>query len=55
MRRNIFYLLTNTRPRGQSLAEYALLLSLLSIAVIAVLLFMGGNIKTILSTVGKSL
>ena len=40
---------------GQGLAEYALILSLIAVVVIAVLLFMGGNIKTILSTIGKAL
>ena len=41
--------------KGQGLAEYALILSLIAIVVIAVLLFMGGNIKTILSTIGAAL
>jgi pilus assembly protein Flp/PilA len=44
-----------SRREGQGLAEYALILSLIAIVVIAVLLFMGGNIKTILSTIGKAL
>jgi pilus assembly protein Flp/PilA len=43
------------REEGQGLAEYALILSLIAIVVIAVLLFMGGNIKTILSTIGAAL
>jgi Flp pilus assembly pilin Flp len=55
MRQTIYLLLANSHTRGQGLAEYALLLSLIAIAVIATLLFMGGNIKTILSTIGKSL
>jgi pilus assembly protein Flp/PilA len=38
--------------KGQGLAEYALILSLIAIVVIAVLLFMGGNIKTLMSTIG---
>ncbi|HEY5487192.1 MAG TPA: Flp family type IVb pilin [Candidatus Limnocylindrales bacterium] len=41
--------------RGQGLAEYALILSLMAIVVIAALLFMGGNIRTILSTINESL
>ena len=41
--------------KGQGLAEYALILSLIAIVVIAVLLFMGGNIKAILSTIGAAL
>ncbi len=43
------------RQEGQGLAEYALILSLIAIVVIAVLLFLGGNIKTILSTIGGAL
>jgi pilus assembly protein Flp/PilA len=43
------------RQEGQGLAEYALILSLIAIVVIAVLLFLGGNIKTILSTIGRAL
>jgi pilus assembly protein Flp/PilA len=43
------------REEGQGLAEYALILSLIAVVVIAVLLFMGGNIKTILSTIGAAL
>jgi pilus assembly protein Flp/PilA len=43
------------REEGQGLAEYALILSLIAIVVIAVLLFMGGNIKTILSNIGAAL
>jgi pilus assembly protein Flp/PilA len=43
------------REEGQGLAEYALILSLIAIVVIAVLIFMGGNIKTILSTIGAAL
>jgi pilus assembly protein Flp/PilA len=41
--------------RGQGLAEYALILALIAIVAIAALLFLGGQLKTILSTVGKSL
>jgi pilus assembly protein Flp/PilA len=41
--------------KGQGLAEYALILSLIAIVVIAVLLFMGGNIKTLMSTIGAVL
>ena len=43
------------RQEGQGLAEYALILSLIAIVVIAVLIFMGGSIKTILSTIGNAL
>jgi pilus assembly protein Flp/PilA len=39
---------------GQGLAEYALILALIAIVVIIALQFLGGQIKTILSTVGNS-
>ena len=41
--------------KGQGLAEYALILSLIAIVVIAVLLFMSGNMKTLLSTIAAVL
>jgi pilus assembly protein Flp/PilA len=41
--------------RGQGLAEYALILALIAIVAIAALIFLGGQVKIILSTVGKSL
>ena len=37
---------------GQGLAEYALILALIAIVVIVVLLFLGTQVSTILSTVG---
>jgi pilus assembly protein Flp/PilA len=40
---------------GQGLAEYALILALIAILAIAALLFLGGQINTILSNVGNSL
>jgi pilus assembly protein Flp/PilA len=39
---------------GQGLAEYALILALIAIVAIVALLFLGGAISTILSTVGHS-
>ena len=39
---------------GQGLAEYALILSLISIVSIVLLIFLGGSVKTLLSTVGNS-
>ena len=39
---------------GQGLAEYALILSLIAIVSIVALLFLGGQISNILSTVGNS-
>jgi pilus assembly protein Flp/PilA len=41
-------------PHGQGLAEYALILALIAIVAIVALIFLGGQVKTILSTVGKS-
>ena len=40
---------------GQGLAEYALILALIAIVAIVALLFLGGQISTILSTVGVSI
>jgi Flp pilus assembly pilin Flp len=40
--------------RGQGLAEYALILALIAIIAIIALLFLGGQISMILSTVGNS-
>jgi Flp pilus assembly pilin Flp len=42
------------REVGQGLAEYALILALIAIVAIIALLFLGGQISTILSTVGAS-
>ena len=39
---------------GQGLAEYALILALIAIVAIVALIFLGGQISTILSTVGNS-
>jgi Flp pilus assembly pilin Flp len=44
-----------TRQRAQGLAEYALILALIAIIAIVALLFLGGVVKTILSTVGTSM
>jgi pilus assembly protein Flp/PilA len=43
------------KTEGQGLAEYALILALIAIIAIAALLFLGGQISTILSNIGKSL
>jgi pilus assembly protein Flp/PilA len=40
---------------GQGLAEYALILALIAIVAIVALLFLGGAISNILSSVGTSL
>ena len=39
---------------GQGLAEYALILALIAIVAIIALIFLGGQVSTILSTVGDS-
>jgi Flp pilus assembly pilin Flp len=43
------------RHSGQGLAEYALILALIAIVAIVALLFLGGRVSKILSTVGKSI
>jgi pilus assembly protein Flp/PilA len=40
---------------GQGLAEYALILALIAILAIVALLFLGGQVSKVLSTVGGSL
>ena len=40
---------------GQGLAEYALILALIAIVAIVALIFLGGQVSTILSTVGSSI
>ena len=40
--------------RGQGLAEYALILALIAIIAIAALIFLGGEISGILSTIGNA-
>ncbi len=39
---------------GQGLAEYALILVLIALVAIIALVFMGGQVQTMLSTVGAS-
>ena len=43
-----------TTADGQGLAEYALILALIAIVAIIALIFLGGQVSTILSTVGNS-
>jgi pilus assembly protein Flp/PilA len=43
-----------SEDEGQGLAEYALILALIAIVAIAALIFLGGQISTILSGVGSS-
>ncbi len=40
---------------GQGLAEYALILALIAIVAIIALIFLGGQVSTILSNVGSSI
>ena len=40
---------------GQGLAEYALILALIAIVAIVALIFLGGQVSTILSKVGNSI
>jgi pilus assembly protein Flp/PilA len=47
-------LLHRDDEEGQGLAEYALILALIAIVAIVALLFLGGAISQILSTVGAS-
>jgi len=47
--------LFRTDEEGQGLAEYALILALIAILAIAALLFLGGAINDVLSTVGTSI
>ena len=44
----------NREEEGQGLAEYALILALNAIVAIVALLFLGGQISSILNTVGQS-
>ena len=39
---------------GQGLAEYALILALIAIVAIVALIFLGGQVSSILSTIGQS-
>ena len=42
-----------TKEKGQGLAEYALILVLVAIVCVAALIFLGGEINTVLSNVGS--
>src|SRR5665811_1777001 len=41
--------------KGQGLAEYALILALIAIVAVVALLFLGGVISSILSTIGRKI
>ena len=46
---------TSADEEGQGLAEYALILALIAIVAILALLFLGGQISSILSVIGSSI
>ena len=46
--------LSDRNEEGQGLAEYALILALIAIVAIVALIFLGGQVSAILSTVGAS-
>ncbi len=46
---------TRRDEEGQGLAEYALILALIAIIAIVALLFLGGQISTILNTIGQAI
>ena len=55
---NIYLAIMNLLDRdeeGQGLAEYALILALIAIIAIVALIFLGGQVSTILSKIGKSI
>ena len=43
------------REEGQTLAEYALILSLIAVVVIVAVIFLGGQIKGIFSSIGSKI
>jgi pilus assembly protein Flp/PilA len=47
-------ILRRSGEEGQGLAEYALILSLIAIIAIAALIFLGGEISSILSSIGAA-
>ncbi|MFI5258830.1 MAG: Flp family type IVb pilin [Candidatus Limnocylindrales bacterium] len=47
-------LLTARARTGQGLAEYALILALIAIVAVSALMFLGGGLSSILSTIGTS-
>jgi Flp pilus assembly pilin Flp len=47
--------LTERREAGQGLAEYALILTLISVALILVMTFLGDQISGVLSTVSNAI
>jgi pilus assembly protein Flp/PilA len=54
MFRHLEYLLARSE-RGQGLAEYALILALIAVVVIGAVIFLGGQINTILTDIGNKI
>jgi pilus assembly protein Flp/PilA len=52
---NAFIAKLHRDEEGQGLAEYALILALIAIVAIIALIFLGNQVSSILSTVGKSI
>ena len=52
---NSFLASLRSDEEGQGLAEYALILALIAIVAIAALVFLGGQISAILSSIGQAL
>ena len=50
----MFKHLSRREEEGQGLAEYALILSLIAIIAIGALVFLGGEISSILSSIGAA-
>ena len=50
----ISQLLGAEREEGQGLAEYALILALIAIVAVVALIFLGGQVSTMLAKVGNS-
>ncbi|MGA3030301.1 MAG: Flp family type IVb pilin [Candidatus Limnocylindrales bacterium] len=48
-------LLVLHREEGQGLAEYALILSLIAVVAVSALIFISGNLQTLLSGIGAGL
>ena len=46
---------TREGEKGQGLAEYALILALIAVVAIAALIFLGGQVSSILSTVAAAI
>jgi pilus assembly protein Flp/PilA len=52
---NWFLAALHRDEEGQGLAEYALILALIAIVAIIALIFLGGQVQTLLSDVGNSI